>query len=204
MTASRKLILDFLQRNPFASPGEISLALGTTAANIRHHLSILIDEGAIEVVAQRPPRGRGRPAHLYALASHAHRNNLDGLANAVLDILLSKASSSDKNEALREIAGALVQGDITVPAPRMAQRFTQAVQRLNELGYKAHWEAHSQAPHLVLGHCPYIALLANHPELCQMDTYLLEHLSGVAMVQVRKRAPDTRGVKYCLFIPAKS
>jgi predicted ArsR family transcriptional regulator len=85
----------------------------------------------------------------------------------------------------------------------LTQRLGLAVQRLNEMGYQARWEAHRDAPRLFLGHCPYLAILPEHPELCQMDAHLLENLLGVPASQVKKRAQDSRGARYCLFVAGK-
>ena len=204
MPPSRKLILDYLERNPYTSPAELSRALQMTAANIRHHLGVLVDEGAVAAVARRVARGRGRPARLYALSSQARRHNLDGLAAALLGTLLDELPVEDQNSILREIADRLMGSETPGSATSLAQRLTQAVQHLNRMGYKARWEAHSQAPWLVLGHCPYAAILPHHPELCRMDAVLLERLAGTPVKQEKKLAADSRGAKYCLFTTAKT
>jgi predicted ArsR family transcriptional regulator len=82
----------------------------------------------------------------------------------------------------------------------MTQRLAKAVLRLNELGYQARWEAHSEAPHVILGHCPYALILPEHPELCQMDAHLLESLLGQPARQTKKLAVDSNGKHYCQFI----
>jgi len=204
MPPSRKLILDYLERNPYTSPAELSRALQMTAANIRHHLGVLVDEGAVAAVARRVARGRGRPARLYALSSQARRHNLDGLAAALLGTLLDEQPVEDQNSILREIADRLMGSETPGSATSLAQRLTQAVQHLNRMGYNARWEAHSQAPRLVLGHCPYAAILPHHPELCRMDAVLLERLAGTPVKQEKKLAADSRGAKYCLFTTAKT
>jgi len=73
------------------------------------------------------------------------------------------------------------------------------MQALNELNYEARWEAHADAPQVVLGHCPYAEIIDAHPELCQMDTFLLEILIGERAEQVEKLALNVRGWPYCLF-----
>lgn len=204
MPPSRKLILDYLERNPYTSPAELSRALQMTSANIRHHLGVLVEQGAVEVVARRLPQGRGRPASLYALSSQAHRHNLEALASALLGILLNHLPPESQKTALREIATRLVGSETHTSTTSLTQRLTQAVRHLDRMGYKARWEAHSQAPWLVLGHCPYAAILPDHPELCRLDAALLESLIGHPVELERKQAVDSRGARYCLFITAQA
>lgn len=204
MTSTRKLILDYLQIKPFATAAELSHALKMTTANVRHHVNVLMEEGAVEVIAQQPPQGRGRPAHLYNLTQQAHRHNLDGLASAMLKTYLSNKAPEYQSASLKQIAKNMASTANLKPATSLPQRLFQAVHRLNEMGYQTRWEAHSEAPHLILGHCPYAAILPEHPELCQLDSYLIEELLGVPASQAKKLAQDLRGARYCLFIVGKS
>jgi len=204
MTSSRKQILDYLQSKDLASASELSHALKMTTANVRHHLRVLAEEGAIEVISQRPAQGRGRPALLYNLTQQAHRHNLDGLASAMLETLVTSQSSEGRSEALQQIARALASAGNQKTPVHLTQRLFRAIQRLNEMGYQAHWEAHREAPRLVLGHCPYASILPEHPELCLMDASLLENLLGVPAQQAKKLAQDSQGASYCLFLAGKS
>jgi predicted ArsR family transcriptional regulator len=193
---TRARILEHLERNSPATTDELARALKIPPANVRHHLRVLVDEDVIEIVSERPLQGRGRPACLYSLTSQASRHNLDTLAGALLEVFIESQPQAAQGELLRRIAGKLVQ---PVDATTLARRLTQAVRRLNELNYQAHWEAHSQAPRLVLGHCPYAAILPEHPELCQLDSYLIETLVSVPARQSKKLAVDSRGMRYCMF-----
>jgi len=210
MTTSRKLILDYLQHKPLATATELSRALKMTPANVRHHLRVLIEEGAVEVAERGISHGRGRPTMLYALTQRSQSHNLDGLAHALLKAYLNDHSGEERSIALQQIASLLAAGKDpqpgSQPASSMASlthRLYQAVQHLNEMGYQARWEAHSQAPRLLLGHCPYVAILPEHPELCQMDASLIESLLGAPVAQTKKRAQDSRGARYCLFLAGK-
>lgn len=215
MTTSRKQILDYLDNKPLTTTAELSRALKMTPANVRHHLRVLIEEGAVEVAERGPSNGRGRPIFLYSRTQQSQSHNLDGLAHATLKTQLSDRSDEERSRALQQIASYMAQAEDRPPASQQAHqqasllvslthRLNHAVQRLNEMGYSARWEAHSQAPRLRLGHCPYLAILPEHPELCQMDAYLLEDLLGVPATQTKKRAQDSRGARYCLFIAGKT
>ncbi len=198
MTSTRQLILDYLKQKPVATAQEISRALDTTAANIRHHLSILILEGAVDVVGERPTHQRGRPSQLYMLASQARQNNLGILADALLDELLSSTPEDKRLEFLRRLAQRLT-GPVE-SGGNLTQRLYLAIRRLNELQYRARWEARLNAPFVILGHCPYSMILTDHPELCQMDCNILEGLLATPVKQVEKLAVDNQGASYCRFL----
>jgi predicted ArsR family transcriptional regulator len=197
--STRAQILEYLQKKGPASAGELARALKTTLANVRHHLSILEQEGVVEVAAQRPPGGRGRPSLLYDLTRRVRSHNLDLLASALLKTLLVPLPPAERAASLRQVACHLA-GESPPPALHLTRRLNAAVERLKRLNYQARWEAHAQAPHVLLGHCPYSAILPQHPELCQMDGFLLEALCAAPARLVKKLASDGRGGTYCLFL----
>jgi predicted ArsR family transcriptional regulator len=176
----------------------MSRAANTTAANIRHHLSILTNEGVVEVVGERPTYKRGRPALLYALSKQARQHNLDGLSNALLDELLLPLQSSERWDALKRISRRMV-GEVESSA-NLTQRLYLPMRRLKEMQYNARWEAHPNAPRIILGHCPFAQILPEHPELCQVDGLIIEKLLGKRVQQVEKLAIDYQGSPYCRFI----
>jgi len=198
MTSTRQSIIDHLRHKQVASAAELSRLLKVTRANIRHHLSILVSESVVEVLGKKPASGRGRPTLLYALVSQAKRSNLDLLASALLEEIGYPHRAASLPESLHRIAQSL-SGEAGGATGSLTQRLFQAVQRLNELNYQARWEARSAAPHIILGHCPYAALLPAHPELCRLDSSLLETLLGKGVEKVAHLARDERGLTYCLF-----
>jgi predicted ArsR family transcriptional regulator len=199
MSSTRQAIIEYLQRKPGATTPEISHALKSTHQNIRHHLTVLMEQRVVEIVGREISRKRGRPKILYALASRVHEHNLGGLVGALLEELLQNVSDEQRQELLRRIAR-----NIVVPKEpaesNLTRRLNHAVQLLNEIHYQARWEAHTRAPHLILGHCPYQSILPQHPELCQIDRYLLESLVEVPTEQVEKLARDSRGATFCMFL----
>jgi predicted ArsR family transcriptional regulator len=198
MTSSRQTILDFLESKRAATPLEIGQALHMTTANVRHHLAILVSEGVVETIGERTAGKRGRPAKLFALTSLTRQHNLDELANALLEEFLDQKPPADQQVFLRRIARILADPDKT--AGKIPQRFYRAINRLNEMRYNAHWEAHAQAPFLILRHCPYSCILPMHPVLCQMDAYLIQELLDKPAQLVEKLAKDNTGATYCKFI----
>lgn len=193
MQETRQGILDYLRTNHQATPGELSRNLQVTAANIRNHLGILQEQGLVEVVGQSVPSGRGRPRQLYALNSSAKANNLAQLTRALLECI-----APDQEEILRNVARTLA-GESLALHPNPTQRLYQAVQRLNALNYNARWEARLGGPRVMLEHCPYAPILNQHPELCQMDGYLVERLTGLDVQQTARIEQSSTGPKACIF-----
>lgn len=193
MQETRQGILDYLQTNHQATPGELSRSLQVTAANIRHHLGILQEQGLVEVVGQSVPSGRGRPRQFYALSPSAQANNLAQLTRALLECI-----APDQEEILRKVAQTLARESLAVH-PNPTQRLYQAVQRLNALNYNARWEARAGGPRVMLEHCPYAPILDQHPELCQMDGYLVERLTGLDVQQTARIEQSSMGPNACIF-----
>lgn len=198
MKSTRQLILEHLSNKQAASTKEISRALQLTTANIRHHLAILLAEGAVAIIGEKPSIGRGRPASLYALTSQTSLNNLDRLASVLLKDFANPERPESQTDSLQRIALAL-SGETGNATDNLTRRLYQAVQRLNELNYQARWEARSAAPQIILGHCPYAAILSDHPELCHLDALILETLLRMSVEKVAHLARDERGLTYCMF-----
>ncbi len=181
---------------------EISNALGVTAADIRHHLSILKKEGVVRTTGQRPASGRGRPVHLFSLTDRIQRNNLDVLASALLEEFINTQPPSERGAALDRLADRLTNTPID-QASNLPQRLFRAVAYLNEFNYQARWEAHATAPRVILGHCPYAAILPEHPELCHLDAKLIEKLIDTQVKQTDKLNRDAFGMIFCTFVVEK-
>jgi predicted ArsR family transcriptional regulator len=201
MKTIRQRIIAHIQAKGSVSAAELSRALRMTPANARHHLAVLLDEGAIVSAGRRPAQGRGRPGSIYILAGQRREHNLDRLAGALLDAL-DGTTDSRQNESLARLAYRLA-GVGPAAGETLTRRLNEAVKRLNEQHYAARWEAHAAAPHVILGHCPYAAILPEHPELCQMDGALLEALLAAPVTQIARLAMDSQGLPYCRFLVLK-
>jgi predicted ArsR family transcriptional regulator len=207
---SRQQVLDYVRAQRVVTAGDLSQAMQMTEANARHHLKVLAAQGLVAEVGLRSPRGKGRPEHLYGLSEQAAGHNLDQLACVLLDEMFVGATEQRRSQLINRLAELMAanvgcgagQGDETVPlyGAHLTQRLYQSVRLLNRYNYEARWEAHAIAPRLILGHCPYTAIIENHPELCQLDGALLERLVGAAASQTAKRQPDPRGARQCVFV----
>jgi predicted ArsR family transcriptional regulator len=189
MITARHKILDHLKKNRFVSAREIARALKMSAPNVRHHLGILVSDGRAEVTSVRKREGKGRPEKVYSLSRAALGNNLAGLADA----LLAEAVSNVRMEAVgKRLAGeASFSGETSQSIPK---RLASALEKLNEAHYLARWEAGAEGPRVILGMCPYAAIIEKHPGLCQMDAAMLTTLIGRDTEQRTKLSP------VCVFV----
>lgn len=158
--------------------------------NLRHHLHILERRGLVAPAAAQPAAGRGRPEQSYALTTAAQPNHLAGLSSALLRGL--------RLASLRGLAQRLL-GALPRPAGNQSQRLLAAIRHLEPLGYRPRWEARPDGPQVVLGNCPFAAIIEHHPELCQMDAYLLEELLGSPAAQTGKLVAGPQGTPQCVF-----
>ncbi len=188
-----------------------------TNANTRHHLAILEKLGLVVIAGQRPTRGRGRPANLYRLSETALGENYALLSHAILTEFIAELPPGDRQAVLNRVARRMVEESFEIgsikrshagsgeelavkPAlPGLTQRLVNTIQILNKLSYQAHWEARLSAPEIILRHCPYAAILPQHPELCQLDAELLAVSIQMPVSQEAKLAHDQTGATFCLF-----
>lgn len=199
MKTTRQLLCEHLQLKRTASAAELARALRLTPANIRHHLSGLMAEGVVEKVGQRPTSGRGRPVQLFGLVEQLSRNNLALLVKALLTEMEKECSDSERESIFKRLAAHLLGADGPT-ARTLAQRYVQTIQYLNSINYQARWEAHARAPRVIFSHCPYAAVIQDHPELCLLDQYLLEELLGEGARQVSKLEITPQGARQCIFL----
>ncbi len=199
MVSTREKILAFLERRGTASAVELSKALKLTSANIRHHLRILQNEGVIVPLRVGQTSGRGRPAYLYALRDQQKAHNLERLCSALLQYLRSAGTSHELDMQLRSIAQELVAKKATSTTMSITQRLIITTNILNEMSYRASWEAHREAPTIKFSHCPYASIVDSFPELCQIDRYLLETLMHLPIETLTTREISPTGETICRF-----
>jgi predicted ArsR family transcriptional regulator len=190
MQLTRQRILDFLEARGSVTTQQLAKAFGMTAQNVRRHLQIL-ERRQLVTASHQPAAGRGRPQTSYALAAQSQPNNLAGLASALLHGL--------PDAELRR-AGERLIGDTSLQRGQITQRLVGAVKALAPLGYKPRWEASPNRPEVVLGHCPYAAIIEEHPELCKMDAAILHNLLGADAEQISKLQPGPQGTLQCAFL----
>ena len=163
--------------------------LGLSAAGVRRHLDILVEDGLTETVQRRPlGQSRGRPAKHFRITDRGRANfghSYDSLASDALDAL-REAGGSD---AVREFARQRVRRilDRITPASSLDDVGEDAVEKtaeqlaeaLNEHGYVSTVRPSESGIQVCQHHCPIAHVAAEHPELCEAEheviTSLLSH-----------------------------
>lgn len=203
MPNSRQKILNYIIEQQNTTVEELSRVFRVTPANIRHHLSILIEQGSVNIIGQKALFKKGRPAQIYSSSQLSDQNNLDHLSDALLCTLMCNAEPNKRIQLIEDIANHLG-SQFRFGFSNPTRRLYLTIHALNHMNYQAHWEAHLENPHIMLGHCPYRAILEIHPELCDIDASLLEQLLNAPVKQVEKQTINTRGIPQCIFIIQKS
>jgi len=166
-------ILDYLSENPHATVRQISRALQVTAADVRYHLSNLLQQNLVNISVINKGSQRGRPARCYALTHQARPNNILSLARAALSLLLNGSPNPEK-ETLGQLANQLFPNQ-TEFSSSFTSKIIRLINRLNSAGYAARWEARPQGPRIFFSNCPYRQLLNQFPQLCEMDRLILQN-----------------------------
>jgi len=105
---------------------------------------------------------------------------------------------TDQTNRLENLAQQMAQ---PIPVSHtLPQRLAEALDRLRKWNYEPAWEARPQGPRIILHHCPYMALISNHPELCELDRCLITILTGVDLRLEYNRLVNVRQ-QLCAFSP---
>jgi predicted ArsR family transcriptional regulator len=195
MQFTRKQIIDYLDKHQKATARGLSLSLSMTIGNVRHHLKELESQNVVEEIGTLPPEGRGRPTKLYGLTREALSHNLDDLSTALLKgfFMVDRLEGiDDRYEAVVDVMTAGFDGH-----PNLVQRFNQVITWLNQHNYRARWEASETGPRIILGHCPYFAVLGEVPEICRLDASILSRLIGVPFDQTELKSRVNTGADHC-------
>ncbi len=199
MTA-RQRVLASIGRRGTASAAQIGQALSMSAATVRHHLSILVGDGRVVATGATSKGKRGRPEILYRLSDRMAGENLALLSDIALKGWFGDMAESEREAAIQFIAEQLRQhigtADNKLPAQK---RMVALVDRLNQLHYRARWEAGAAGPRILFGNCPYAAIIQQHPELCTMDASMLAGEMSAQVEQLSKIRREVTGPSQCVF-----
>ena len=197
MPTARQKVFTYIKKHRAVSAMEIARDLRMTQANARHHLSLLSKNGQIELVGQRSAGNKGgRPIKIYGISRNILGDGLSTLSHHLLEEMLGSVNARQKAELLQKLGQRLASSGTSASSPMI--RLTKTVKHLNKLGYQSRWEAHAAGPRIILGHCPYAAIIADHPELCEMDNALLEECLSERVLQSVKLEGDL-GKRICVF-----
>ena len=201
MTTARQKIFSYISKRRSVTAAEIARDLRMTPANARHHLSQLLRNGQIEMLGKRSAGQKGgRPVKIYAVSGKILGDGLPRLSHHLLDEMLGSENMSQRALLLQKLgqrlASPLTNGSSST-SPML--RLNDTVKHLNQLGYESRWEAHASGPRIILGHCPYVAIIHEHPELCEMDAALLGECLTQRVEQIAKLEGAEGGRPYCIF-----
>ena len=192
-------ILSYLEENRTANAATLCKQWGLTRADIRYHLINLLREGLIEQVppVSQDHQKRGRPMHHYRLFVESGDENYQNLCAALLKVVQCECLPKQGVDPLNLLVKSLAPNPVL--AHSLTHKMTMVVNWLNIRGYHARWEAAADGPHMKLFHCPYAALLQDHPELCRLDQLLLERLLDLAVRQTTRINPQFDHPRACVF-----
>jgi predicted ArsR family transcriptional regulator len=198
MIKIRDQIIAYLEENQTTTAINLAQLLNVTVANVRYHLKILLNERIIEVIDDINLGPRGRPTRIYSLSKNERSIGLNNLLRSTLEEISQIKNNRLKENRLRKLARIII-GISETPAHSLTIKLGNAVSRLNELGYKARWEAHSTSPNIIFHNCPYSSFIDSFPVLCQLDQIILEELLGTKVIQDEKLASFQGKHPFCLF-----
>jgi predicted ArsR family transcriptional regulator len=202
MPNARQRILNYIIEEKSATAEELSKVFKVTPANIRHHLSILVEQGSVNIIGLKPAEYKGRPTQIYSCTQQINQNNLDQLTECLLSHAMKNLSQVDTERLLKEIARQMV-AKYLLESGNPTRRLYSSIRTLNRMNYQARWEAHEEHPRIMLGHCPYGALVDHYPEICQMDRFILEALLDTPVEQIEKLIGTSKGLSQCVFFMRK-
>ena len=194
MQKTRGEILLYLSDHPNSGAGEIARFLDLTAANIRYHLDILTEQGAIQVSGERRA-GAGRPVLLYTLSPYSLGDSTKRMTGALLSVVAKGEGGRDQADS---VAINFLDG-VATDARRDVQRFNQAIEVLDQFHYHASWKATREGPEVEFKHCPYQDLAKDHPLLCQVDEAILSELFQTPLRLKQRRDFDEHPYSPCIF-----
>ncbi len=198
MLKLREKLISYLEENQIATARNLANFFNVTIANIRYHLKILLREGIVEIIDDVNLGQRGRPTQIYSLSKKEKSTGIDILLRSTLEEIDSIRSDRTRKNRLKKLAKIITASSIT-PSKTLTAQLGSTIAHLNDLDYKAHWEAHSKSPNILLHNCPYSSLIDSFPFLCQLDHLILNELLGFPVTQIEKLVSLQGRHPYCRF-----
>jgi len=177
-----------LERGP-STAGALSETLGLTAAAIRKHLDAMLADGTLVARDQpaRGPRGRGRPARVFALTDAGHATGpsaYDSVAVDALRFLRETAGDQAVEQFARNRMGEWEAryADELASLP-LEDRPAALAEALCADGYAATVHEGANLPgqsgvQVCQHHCPVQHVAQEFPELCDAETEAIGRLVG--------------------------
>ena len=172
-----------LERGP-QTAAALSTELGLTAAGVRRHLDAMLADGTIVAREQRVygPRGRGRPAKVFALSPAGHAagpSAYDEVAAGALRFLAETAGEQAVEEwARRRVAEFELRYAEKVAHLPLEERPAALAAALTEDGFAATTQDGGCGVQLCQHHCPVQHVAEQFPQLCEAETAAFGRLTG--------------------------
>lgn len=198
---TRRQVMHLLLKQGPITAGMLGDHLGLSAAGVRRHLDILVEDGLTETVHRRP-RGqtRGRPAKHFRLTDRGRAyfgHSYDLLASDALEAL-REAGGADAVRAfarqrvrkiLDKITPATSPDDAEEQVDEHAVEHTakQLAETLSAHGYISTVRPSESGIQMCQHHCPIAHVAAEHPELCEAEhevitSLLSQHVQPLATI----------------------
>lgn len=195
---TRREILEALLREELGA-ADLADRLGISPAAVRQHLAPLRGVGLVERRKAEP--AGGRPTYLYRLSllgQRAFPKRYDLLLAEIVEALLERHGSEAVLEVVTDAARRLarrVEGRFIEAGPE--ERWDAVLAWIEEeFGWEAQLRASAAGDHeIVLHHCPFLAISADHPAVCgRFFTTLLGILTGETRIE---HVPIRDGFRCC-------
>ena len=159
--------------------------LGLTSAAVRKHLDVMLADGTLIArdAPVRGPRGRGRPARLFALSDAGHATEgptaYDDVAVDALRFLRETVGESAVEEfARRRVATWESRYTGRMAALPLAERPAALAEALSADGFAATVHSGGCGVQVCQHHCPVQHVAEEFPALCEAETEALGRLVG--------------------------
>jgi predicted ArsR family transcriptional regulator len=200
---TRDRVTQLLLSHGAATAAELGDALSLSPAAIRRHLDAMTDDGDVVSREQvvRGPRGRGRPARVFALTDAARvragTHTYDDLASSALRWIAREggpaavaAFAAEQVATLEMRCRDAIEGAGDEPLAR-AEALAGA---LTAEGYAASATVIATGGQLCQHHCPVAHVAAEFPQLCEAETQAISKLMGT---HVQRLATIAHGDGVC-------
>ena len=145
MKNTEERIYQYLENSGPASIAQVSRHFALTRADIRHHISALLQAGRVARISSQKPAGAGRPAALFEAVAPLNPLLMKRLITGFYELLAEQGIS--EAVVAETLANKLLAGFHPQGSP--ANRLNQAVAYLTEMGIKSKWEAGASGPKII-------------------------------------------------------
>ncbi|WPF65122.1 MULTISPECIES: metalloregulator ArsR/SmtB family transcription factor [unclassified Corynebacterium] len=157
--------------------------LGLSAAGVRRHLDILLEEGLAYAESRRPPAPatRGRPAKHFRLTQRG-REHFGHDYDSLAALALAALSQTGGPQAVRDLARARTESIVAKVRESSTESIEETARALarafDEHGYAATVQRAGGGIQICQHHCPVSQVAAQYPELCEAEHEVISELLG--------------------------